>query len=95
MTNMCFWGFVCLFVVCLVGWSDFRDRVFLYSPGCPGTHSVDQAGLKLRNLPVSASQLLGLKACATTAQHKYVLLKGDNLYVSNLTEVKLCSENHT
>jgi hypothetical protein len=41
----------------------FRDRVF---PGCPGTHSVDQAGLKLRNPPASASQVLGLKACATT-----------------------------
>ena len=26
---------------------------------------VDQAGLKLRNLPASASQVLGLKACAT------------------------------
>jgi hypothetical protein len=44
----------------------FRDRVSLYRPGCPGTHSVDQACLKLRNLPVSASQVLGLKACATT-----------------------------
>jgi hypothetical protein len=30
----------------------FRDRVSLCSPGCPGTHSVDQAGL--RNLPASA-----------------------------------------
>ncbi|KRX29890.1 hypothetical protein T09_11165 [Trichinella sp. T9] len=30
-------------------------RVSLCSPGCPGTHSVDQAGLKLRNLPASAS----------------------------------------
>jgi hypothetical protein len=30
----------------------FRDRVSLCSPGCPGTHSVDQAGLKLRNLPL-------------------------------------------
>jgi hypothetical protein len=39
-----------------------------YSPGCPGTHSVDQTGLELRNLPASASQVLGLKACATTAQ---------------------------
>jgi hypothetical protein len=29
----------------------FRDLVFLYSPGCPGTHSVDQAGLELRNPP--------------------------------------------
>jgi hypothetical protein len=46
----------------------FQDRVSLYSPGCPGTHSVDQAGLELRNLPVSASQVLGLKACATTTR---------------------------
>jgi hypothetical protein len=45
----------------------FRDRVSLYSPGCPGTHSVDQAGLELRNPPASASRVLGLKACATTA----------------------------
>jgi hypothetical protein len=46
----------------------FRDRVSLCSPGCPGTHFVDQAGLELRNLPVSASQVLGLKACASTAR---------------------------
>jgi hypothetical protein len=44
----------------------FLDRVSLYSPGCPGTHSVDQAGLQLRNPPASASRVLGLKACATT-----------------------------
>jgi hypothetical protein len=58
----CCWVFVCLFV-CL-----FQNKVSLYSPGCPGAHSVDQAGLELRNLPVSASQVLGLKACATTSQ---------------------------
>jgi hypothetical protein len=46
----------------------FRDRVSLYSPGCPGPHSVDQAGLELRNPPASASQVLGLKACATSAR---------------------------
>ena len=28
----------------------FRDRVFLCSPGYPGTHFVHQAGLELRNL---------------------------------------------
>jgi hypothetical protein len=44
----------------------FRDKVSLYSPGCPGTHFVDQAGLELRNPPASASRVLGLKACATT-----------------------------
>jgi hypothetical protein len=47
---------------------DFQDRVSLYSPGCPETHFVDQAGLELRNPPASASQVLGLKVCATTAQ---------------------------
>jgi hypothetical protein len=52
-----FFGFVCLF---------FQDRVSLYSPGCPGIHFVDQAGLELRNPPASASRVLGLKACATT-----------------------------
>jgi hypothetical protein len=44
----------------------FRDRVSLYSPGCPRTHFIDQAGLELRNLPASASQVLGLKVCTTT-----------------------------
>jgi hypothetical protein len=40
--------------------------VSLYSPGCPGTHLVNQSGLELRNLPASAYQVLGLKACTTT-----------------------------
>ncbi|EGW11174.1 hypothetical protein I79_014842 [Cricetulus griseus] len=31
------------------------------SPGCPGTHSVDQAGLKLRDLPASAFLSAGIK----------------------------------
>jgi hypothetical protein len=44
--------FVCLFVF------GFRDRVSLCIPGCPGTYSVDQAGLELRNPPASASPLL-------------------------------------
>jgi hypothetical protein len=57
-----------LFFFFFFGWFFFRDKVSLYSPGCPGTQSVDQAGLKLRNLPASASQVLGLKACATTAR---------------------------
>jgi hypothetical protein len=59
------WFFV---FVCFV----FRDRVFPCSPGCPGTHSVDQAGLELRNPPVSASQVLGLKVFDITAR-RFVL----------------------
>ena len=38
-----------------------RDRVSLCSPGCPGTHFVDQAGLELRNPPASASTFQYLK----------------------------------
>jgi hypothetical protein len=66
---VCFVLFVCLFGFWGLHWVlAFRDRVSLISPGCPGTHSVDQAGLELRNRPASASQVLGLKVCATTAQ---------------------------
>jgi hypothetical protein len=43
----------------------FSRQGFSVSPGCPGTHFVDQAGLELRNPPASASRVLGLKACAT------------------------------
>jgi hypothetical protein len=64
---------VCLFVYLfiyfpLLSTSVFRDRVSLCSPGCLGTHTVDQVGLKLRSPPASASRVLGLKVCATTAQ---------------------------
>ena len=52
-----FWVF--LFLV-------FQDRVSLCSPGCPGTHFVEQAGLELRNPLSSAYRVLGSKAHATT-----------------------------
>ena len=58
----------------------FQDRVSLYSPGCPGTHSVDQAGFELRNLPASASQELGLKVCATIAWLAIDIFKKDFLF---------------
>jgi hypothetical protein len=63
------------------GW-EAGDRVSLCSPGCSGTHSVDQAGLELRNPSASASQVLGLKACTTTAQLcEYNLSHGVNAYI--------------
>jgi hypothetical protein len=64
--QLVFFLFVCLVLV-------FRDRVSLYSPGCPGTHFVEQAGLEPINLPASASQVLGLKASATTARLVVIL----------------------
>jgi hypothetical protein len=54
----CFCFVFCLFA-CLFLF--FRASISLYSSGCPGTHSVDQTGLELRNLPASAFQVLGLK----------------------------------
>jgi hypothetical protein len=55
--------FIYLFIYLFIFWI-FETGLLCVSPGCPGTHSVDQAGLGLRNLPASASQVLGLKACA-------------------------------
>jgi hypothetical protein len=55
----------------------FQDRVSPYSPACPGTHFVDQAGLELRNPPVSASRVLGLKACATTPSTKLEVIEAN------------------
>jgi hypothetical protein len=73
-----FFFFVFGFGFCFLVFLVFQDRVFFFfmcvcvcSPGCPGTHSVDQACLKLRNPPASASQVLGLKVCTTTARLLY------------------------
>jgi len=55
----------CGLFICLFGC--FLRQCYPVYPGHLGTHSVDQAGLELRNLPVSASQILGLKACIATA----------------------------
>jgi hypothetical protein len=65
-------GFYTFFVVVVLFF-----RVSLYSPGCPGIHSVDQAGLELRDPPTFASQVLGLKACATTARLAFILLSDE------------------
>jgi len=51
---------VCLFVFCV--------RVSLYSHGCPGILSVDQAGLELKISLASESLVLGLKVYTPTAQ---------------------------
>jgi hypothetical protein len=74
--------FVCLFFVFVFV---FQDRVSLCSPGCPRTHFVYQADLELRNPPASASQVLGLKACAIPAQPREVILrpsKNRNIYIT-------------
>ena len=42
------------------------DSLSLFILDHPGTHSVDQAVFELRDLPTSASQMLGLKVCTIT-----------------------------
>jgi hypothetical protein len=55
--------------------SFFFNGFSLYNSGCPGTCSVDQVRSQTLNsdLPVSASQVLGLKVCATTVQLNLLL----------------------
>jgi hypothetical protein len=65
------------------------DRVSLCSPGCPATHSVDQVGLEPRNPPASASQVLGLKACATTTRRVIFFLY--NMKLIYFFELLSCS----
>jgi hypothetical protein len=40
------------FCFCLFVFLYFWDSISLYSPGCPGTHSVDQTGLELCAVPI-------------------------------------------
>jgi hypothetical protein len=65
----------CFVLFCFVLFCFFETG--LHSPGCTGIHSVEQAGLELRNLPASASQVLGLKVCATMPGQKFVFFQGE------------------
>jgi hypothetical protein len=47
----------CFVLFCFV----FQDRVSLYSPGCPGTHSVGQAGLELQKSACLCLPSAGIK----------------------------------
>ena len=66
------WKYFITVLVWFWGW-ERRNKISLCNSSCPRMHSVDQAGLELRDLPASASQALGLKVCTTTAQLKILL----------------------
>jgi hypothetical protein len=91
-TSSCFFSFLFFF---FFFW--FFERGFLCSPGCPGTHFVDQAGLELTNPPASASQVLGLKVCATTAwPSSPFLTKGLHItYMKNKNKMKQTNKPKT
>lgn len=50
----------------------FWGRISLCSPGCPGSHYVDQAGLIETPGASFASLVLGSKVCTTTFGHFYI-----------------------
>ena len=63
------------------------DRVSLCSPSCTGTHSVDQDGLELRNVTASASQVLGLKTCATIPSSKEIFVSVYSVQIKLLNDL--------
>jgi hypothetical protein len=77
------------------GFGSFVKTGLLCSPGCPGTHSVDQAGLELRDLLAFASQVLGLKAYVTKWR-TFVIVGGGGFFETRflcvaLAVLELCS----
>jgi hypothetical protein len=65
--------FVLIFLFCFVGGGVSFKTAFLYVALAVLEISIDQADLKLKNLPASPS-VLGLKACATTTWLQAVFL---------------------
>jgi hypothetical protein len=61
------------FVLVFFGFFETGFLCVVCSSGCPETHSVDHAGLELRNPLASTSQVLGLKVCATTPGYIFIL----------------------
>ena len=77
-----------------MGWPEYKkflvlffETVSLCSLGCPEIHSIDQPGLETCRDSVSASWVLGLKACTTTIQPKIrKLFRLSKREESNLTK---------
>jgi hypothetical protein len=57
---------------CFVLFLFFRDRVSLNSPGCPGTHFVDQAGLGTQKSTCLCLPSAGIKGVHHHAQLKTI-----------------------
>lgn len=60
----------------------FWDRASLCSPGCPGTHCVNQAGLELPEIHCLCPPGLGLLVCTTTLSRDTFLFSNSVLTVS-------------
>ncbi|GAB1301552.1 M-phase inducer phosphatase 3 [Apodemus speciosus] len=74
-----------------------ENAVSLCSSGCPGTHSVDQAGLELRKLPASASPSAGIKGSLDLSGPQDVQLTGKDFHQDLMKGIPvqlLCSTPH-
>ena len=65
-----------------------RQGFSVYAALCPGTHSVDQRSLKLRDLSVSPSQMLVLKVCTTIHPQSDLLSIDINLLLEYVRSIK-------
>ena len=86
-------SFFCLFVCFVLFCFCFWDSVSLYSPGCPGIHYVDQAGLKIRiHLPLPPKcRIKGVchhRPVKTPVLDSYKLTSNKNL--KELISYKMC-----
>lgn len=70
-------GFVVVVALELLVWN-FPDKVFLCLFGCPGAHSVDQAGLCSSKNSRTFQEAIGLSSrmCSNTAHHHGRLQRG-------------------
>jgi hypothetical protein len=68
------YAYICVHVCIHV----YTHRIFLCGPGCSETHSIDQAGLDLRDPLASVSQVLGIKCMLPLSNHPSSLIQVSN-----------------
>jgi hypothetical protein len=78
-----------LFLPSLVFSSAPSSEIGLSSPGCLGTRFVDQAGLKFRDSPASASQVLAFNVLDTRPHWFYFLETGSHYIALAVLELTI------
>jgi hypothetical protein len=72
----------------------FLETGFLCGTGYPETHFVDQVVPELRDPFASASRVLGLKVCATTARSEPSFIILNSCYCQHKTHQKILSSSY-
>jgi hypothetical protein len=77
----------CSFLKLVIGKHEigfFQDRISLCSPGCPGTHSVDQADLEQKSTCLCLPSA-GIKGVHHHCPAPNRLLNGQKIYIDKYT----------